>query len=123
MKNQFFALLLSAVFVAPAYASGADIGAGESSSTTFESKALEGIADFAGRNAEINAELATGMKFSENVVLVNQLNAVGHETFAYVNQSGGAGNLAVIMQDARMNSATAMVFQVGSGNRAIVNQH
>lgn len=123
MNKYLVTVLLSAVLITPADASDADIGPGETANTTFESKALEGIADFAGRNAQINAQLAAGTRFSENLVLINQINGDGHDTYAYVNQSGGAGNFAVIMQDARAHSASAVVFQVGSGNRAVINQH
>lgn len=123
MNKHLFAVLLSAVLITPAHAADADIGPGETATTTFESKALESIADFAGRNAQIKVDLAAGTKYSENVVLINQISGPGHDTYAYVNQSGGTGNLAVIMQDARVNSASAMIFQSGSGNRAVINQH
>lgn len=121
MKTSIVAVLFTLASLVPACA--ADLGPGETTTVTFESAALERISDFAARNVQINAELASGAKYGENVVLINQINGNGHDTYAYVNQSGGTGNVAAIMQDARVNSATAMVFQAGSGNRAVINQH
>ena len=118
-----FVLLLSAMLISPAHAGNSDIGAGEADLSNFESKALTAASDFAARNVEINALTAAKNKFDENVALVNQIDAPGHTTFAFIDQSGGRGNFAAIMQDARVNSASAMIFQVGSGNRAIINQH
>ena len=124
MKKQIsFVLLLCAMLISPAHAGSSDVGAGEADLSNFESKTLTTASDFAARNVEINALGAAKNKFDENVALINQMDVAGHTTFASIDQSGGSGNFAAIMQDARVNSASAMIFQVGSGNRAMVNQH
>ena len=122
MKNYFAMLLLSTLSVVPAFAGG-DLGEGEPSTTNYETTVMAENGDFASRNADIIAATKGSKKYAENLALINQINANGHETRAYIDQSGGAGNVAAIIQDGRVNSASAAIFQVGSGNRAIVHQH
>ena len=122
-KHISFVLLSCAMSISPAHAGSPDIGAGEADLSHLESRALTAASDFAARNVEINVLAAAKNKFDENVALINQIDVPGHATFASVNQSGGSGNFAAIMQDGRVNSASAMILQVGSGNRAIINQH
>ena len=89
---------------------------------------LTNSADFSTRQEVLTDMLAdvfvdnSAAFFDENVALINQTGD-GTVVFASVDQSGGAGNLAVISQDASSNSAVAVVMQVGSNNRALVNQH
>lgn len=78
--------------------------------------------DFLTRSAAITAiAITTPTAYDDNVAVVNQ-GELGGPNFAYVDQSGGAGNFAAVMQDGT-NPASAVVLQVGSLNRAIVNQH
>lgn len=89
---------------------------------------LTNSADFAARQDAINALISdkladnTVAAWDENVALINQ-QGDGNVVFASVDQSGGAGNLAVIQQDASSAGAVAVVMQIGANNRAIVNQH
>ena len=119
-KQLTLACILASLFLAPAF--GADLAPGDELDNKFATRDLLSAEDFSARSAEIDKIVKTNKRFDENVVLVNQINANGNEVFAFVSQSGGRGNFAAITQDARVNPAVAMVFQSGSGARAIVSQ-
>lgn len=88
--------------------------------SNFDSKGLTALTDFDARATNILTTAATNNKFDESLILINQ---AGVGAFAYVDQSNGAGNFVAINQDARVHGASAVVFQVGSNNRAVINQH
>ena len=122
MKKQLKALALAASLT---------LVAGAASAGPFDATPLVDLssaADFAARQAALVTLLDgkfadnSAAAFDENVALINQTGN-GTVVLAAVDQSGGAGNLAVIQQDASTNSAVAVVMQVGTNNRAIVNQH
>ena len=120
MKKQLKALALAASLTLLAGAASAD----PFDATTLVD--LTSTADFAARQTALS-DLVSGKiadnsapAFDENVALVNQ---TGDSVFASIDQSGGAGNLALIQQDGSSNKAVAVVMQIGTNNRAIVNQH
>jgi hypothetical protein len=124
MKKSFFmASLLSIALTSTVHAQTTDLGASELAGSTINTSTLTATADFAVRNTEIIALAAASNQYTENVALVNQLSPGGIQAYAYIDQSGGTGNLAAIMQDASVHAAVAVVFQSGSGSRAIINQH
>ena len=82
--------------------------------------------DNAAVTTEITAALAdtyavdTGV-FAQNVAIIGQ---VGDGNFALIDQQGGTGNFAGILQDASTNGANVGVIQqTGNFNRAFINQH
>jgi hypothetical protein len=54
-----------------------------------------------------------------NVGLISQ---TGEGNIAYINQSGGAGNFAAIIQDTTAAAGVGYIMQSGSSNRAVINQ-
>jgi hypothetical protein len=115
-----FAILLTSLLSAPAFAADADLAPGNELDGKFAAADLASAEDFAGRSAEIAKIVQANKRFDENVALVNQITADGHVSLATIVQSGH-GNFAVVDQDARTNPAVAMVFQSG-GARAVVSQ-
>jgi hypothetical protein len=115
-----FAILLTSLLSAPAFAADADLAPGNELDGKFAAADLASAGDFAGRSAEIAKIVQANKPFDENVALVNQITADGHVSLANVVQSGH-GNFAAVDQDARTNPAVAMVFQSG-GARAVVSQ-
>lgn len=112
MKKSFKALVLAASM---------SLAAGSAFAGTDLSTITDLTLDFAGRNDAIMViamDLATVPE--DNVAFVNQL---GDGNFAMIDQSTGAGNVAVIMQDSTNNANSAFIAQNGAGNRAIINQH
>ena len=123
MKQQLtLACILATLCMAPAMAADPDMAAGNELDNKFATQDLVSAGDFSARSAEIDKIVKSNKHFDENVALVNQINANGNTVFAFIAQSGGSGNFAAITQDARVNPAVAMVFQSGSGARAIVSQ-
>lgn len=116
-----FALLLSTLMAAPAFAADVDLAPGNELDGKFAATDLASAEDFASRAAAIGKIVQSNKRFDENVALVNQITAEGHVAVANIVQSGH-GNFAVINQDARTNPAVAMIFQSGDGARAVVNQ-
>ena len=80
------------------------------------------LEDFHTRRAALDKIAQRQQKLEDNLAVVNQLTANNHTAFAYIGQSDGKGNLAIINQDSRSNGAVAMIFQSGSGARAIISQ-
>jgi hypothetical protein len=115
-----FALLLTSLLSAPAFAADADLAPGNELDGKFAATDLASAEDFASRSAEIAKIVHANKRFDENVALINQITSDGHVSLATVVQSGH-GNFAAVNQDARTNPAVAMIFQSG-GARAIVNQ-
>jgi hypothetical protein len=115
-----FAILLTSLLSAPAFAADADLAPGNELDGKFAAADLASAEDFASRSAEIAKIVHANKRFDENVALVNQITAEGHVSLVTVMQSGH-GNFAVVNQDARTNPAVAMVFQSG-GARAVVSQ-
>ena len=113
MKTTFKAIVLAATL---------SMIAGSAFADNYDLSSVTDLSlDFAGRNdavIAIAADLAT--VGDDNAVVINQS---GDMNYALVDQSGGTGNLAVIMQDSSNNPNAAVVAQVGNGNRAVVNQH
>ena len=112
-KSIYLSPLLAFALIATAHAG----------STDFDPGVLTALSDFTSRNAEIITLANTSNQYTENIALVNQNNPNNIEAYAYIDQSGGSGNFAAIMQDDSASAAAAVVFQVGSGSRAIINQH
>ncbi len=74
-------------------------------------------------NASVAAQastLAYEGSAANNTVVVIQL---ADGSFGYVEQTGGVGNLATIMQDSSSNPSVAIVSQNGNANGAMVYQH
>ncbi|MFI4939232.1 MAG: hypothetical protein ACHP7O_02620 [Burkholderiales bacterium] len=122
-KSICLSRLLAFALIATTHAVSADLDPGDAASATIDTSALTALSDFTSRNAEIIALANTSNQYTENVALVSQNNPNDIATYAYIDQSGGSGNFAAIMQDTSVHSAVGIVLQVGSGSRAIINQH
>ena len=114
--------ILSFTCLATASAAGADLASGNELDAKTATLDLVAADDFNARRVQIDKLASSAQKFEDNLALVNQITANGHEAVAVIAQSGGKGNLALINQDARVNSAVAMIFQSGSGAHAVISQ-
>ena len=113
MKSSFKALVLAASL---------SMIAGSAFADNFDLSTVTDVTlDFAARNDAIMA-IAVDMSIvgDDNAALINQS---GDLNFAQIDQSGGAGNLAVALQDSSNNPNSAVIAQVGNTNRATVFQH
>lgn len=112
MKKSFKALVLAASLsmIAGSVFAGTDL-----------STVTDLTLDFTARNEAIMViALDVATVPEDNVAFINQL---GDGNFAMIDQSVGAGNVAVIMQDSANNANSAFIAQAGAANRAIINQH
>ena len=114
--------LVTLLAMGNAFAADVDLATGNELEARFAPDELASAVDFNARSAVLNKLARSAQKFEDNLALVNQINADGNRAEAVISQSGGKGNLAIINQDTRTNSAVAMIFQSGSGARAVINQ-
>ena len=120
MKFNLKALVLAAsVIAAPAFAAG---GADFDSTVNFSDITAISIDSV---SEEANAALAdtfdpTAGIYAQNVAMIAQ---TVDGNWALVDQQGGTGNFATVMQDGTNIANVAVVSQNGNFNRAFVNQH